>query len=120
MNVAIAAPEDDFGGFDLELFGIELEHQINTKIKPELRHSLDRQEEAFLNELGKHPKIIAERLRLAQEHADYSRRKERRAFVASGAAARAATREMAGQLAKKWKAPCIAVNRLSGSQSVSA
>ena len=78
MNIAIAAPEDDFGGFDLELFGIELEHQVDTKIKPELKRSLDAQEEAFLLELQKNPKVIAERLRLAQERVEYRRRKERR------------------------------------------
>ena len=120
MQVAIAAPEDDFGGFDLELFGLELEHQINTKLKPELKRSLDAREETFLRALQQNPKMIAERLRLAQEHADYRRRKERREFVASGEAARAATREMAGHLAKKWKAPCITVNRLTGAQNATA
>ena len=119
MNVAIATPEDDFSGFDLELFGIELEHQIDTKVKPELKRSLDAQEEAFLLELQSHPQVVAERLRLAQEHADYRRRKERREYVASGEAARIATQGMAAHLSRKWKVPLI-TNRLSGSQSASA
>jgi len=120
MNVAIAAPEDDFGGFDLELFGLEFEHQVNTKIKPELKRTLDERESNFLHELQNHPQAVAERLRLAQEQADYRRRKERREYVASGEAARATTHELAKQLARKWNAPFLPRHRLNGAQDASA
>lgn len=76
--------------FDLDVFVLELEHQIETRVKPELKRVLDRREAEFLACMDAHPAVIAERARCAREWADYRRRVERRRYVASGEAAYAA------------------------------
>ena len=112
--VALAAPCEDEGGFDLEVFGLEFGHQVDTRIKPEIKRQLDRREATFQTELASDPKEVALRTRVTQEHSDYQRRKERRAFVESGEAERLAqegrrrnVRELAIQLAHQWKVPFI-------------
>ena len=100
---------------DLDLFCLELEHQVHTRLKADIERVLDERDAAFQAELAAHPATIAERERHQRESADYRRRKERREYVASGAAARAVQEEqlhpgtpnaeLAVQLARQWNVP---------------
>jgi hypothetical protein len=114
------AEAEQLAGLDLDLFCLELEHQVQTRLKADIKRVLDEREVAFQAELAADPAIAAERERLTQERADYQRRKERRDYVTSGAAARAAEEtllsrppviEMAGQLAKQWDVPFVTDTR---------
>ena len=117
MSVTIAPSSDDEDPLDLDLFILELEHQIQTRIQPQIKANLDRLDADFQAGLENHPKTKAERERLAQEQADYQRRKERQRFVQSGEAARAAeterknsappARDLAEHLARNWKVQLI-------------
>ena len=103
---------EQLAGLDLDLFCLELEHQVQTRLKADIKRVLDEREAAFQAELAADPAVAAERERLAQERAEYQRRRERREHVTSGAAARAAAEgasrsgspvnAMAEQLAKQW------------------
>lgn len=100
------APSSNDFELDLELFGLELEYQIQTRIRPHLKATLDQKDAQFRASLEQHPDEKVRRERLAQEHADYQRRKERRQFVESGEAARAAAQTitvLAQQLAQCWQ-----------------
>jgi len=114
------AEAEQLAGLDLDLFCLELEHQVQTRLKTDIKRVLDEREAAFQSELAADPVVAAERERLAQERAEYQRRKERREYVTSGAAARAAEEtllsrppviEMAGQLAKHWNVPFVTDTR---------
>ncbi|MGD0089211.1 MAG: hypothetical protein ABSE73_04765 [Planctomycetota bacterium] len=115
------AEAEQLEAFDLDLFCLELEYQVQTRLKADIKRVLDERDAAFQAQLAANPAVAAERARLAQEHAEYQRRKERREYVTSGAAARAAeaealrsrppVMEMAGQLAKQWNVPCISDTR---------
>ena len=110
------AEAEQLAGLDLDLFCLELEYQVQTRLKADIKRVLDERDAAFQAELAADPAVAAERERLAQELAEYQRRKERREYVTSGAAARAAEEalrqrppviEMAGQLAKQWNVPFV-------------
>ena len=107
------APLSEDSGLDLELFGLELAHQVQTRITPQLKVALDRKEAEFIEALNEDPCEKLRQDRLAQEHADYQRRKERRQYVESGDAARATQPALAADLARQWKAPLIRRHRTS-------
>ena len=117
---------EDQDALDLDLFCLELEHQVQTRITPELQRTLDERQAAFDAALDTHPNTVRERQRHVQERADYERRKERRHYVESGQAARAAlqqakrkarpARELASQLARTWRVPLILDPRLSAAR----
>jgi hypothetical protein len=105
------AEAEQLAGLDLDLFCLELEYQVETRLKADIKRVLDERDAAFQAKLAADPAVAAERERLAQERAEYQRRKERREYVTSGAAARAAeeasrsgppVHAMARQLAKQW------------------
>jgi len=111
--IATAAPAGD-ENFDLELFILELEHQIQSRVRPELQRLHVEAQCRFEAELAIDPSEAARRARIAQEQADYLRRKERRRYVESGEAATATRREhgepassesLASDLAKRWRVP---------------
>jgi len=114
------AEAEQLEALDMDLFCLELEYQVQTRLKADIKRVLDEREAAFQAELAANPAVAAERERLAQEREEYQRRKERREYVTSGAAARAAeealrTRppviEMAGQLARQWNVPFVTDSR---------
>jgi len=115
------AEAEQLEALDMDLFCLELEYQVQTRLKADIKRVLDERDAAFQAELAADPAVAAERERLAQERAEYQRRKERREYVASGAAARAAETgalpsrptviEMAGQLAKQWDVPFVTDTR---------
>jgi hypothetical protein len=114
------AETEQLEALDMDLFCLELEYQVETRLKADIKRVLDERDAAFQAELAADPAVAAERERLAQEHAEYQRRKERREYVTSGAAARAAEEallsrppviDMAGQLAKQWNVPLVTHTR---------
>jgi len=109
-------------GLDLDLFCLELEYQVMTRLKADIKRVLDERDAAFQAAFAAHPANTAERERHERELADYRRRKERRQYVESGAAARAAEeegrrsrpplQELAATLAHHWNAPLTTAPRL--------
>lgn len=111
------AETDSLEALDLDLFCLELEYQVQTRLKTDIKRVLDERDAKFQATLAAHPASIAERERHQREQADYRRRKERRAYIESGAAAQAAQeeearsrpplKELAAQLAQHWNVPMI-------------
>jgi len=123
MNATLNHAETEtLNSLDLDLFCLELEYQVQTHLRADIKRVLDERDAAFQAELTAHPATIAERERHERELADYRRRKERRQFVASGEAARAAEadsrrsrpplQELAATLAQHWNAPLTVEPRL--------
>ena len=133
MRIIPAAHDGDNEGLnrlDLDLFGLEIEYQVQTRMRPLLKLALDAKDAQFQAELAQRPEVIAEQRRLAEARAEYQRRKERRAYVESGQAALAAEqdkrrnlpsiRELGQQLARHWNVPFIIDRRLNGSRPATA
>jgi len=87
------AEVEQLEALDMDLFCLELEYQVETRLKADIKRALEELEAAFQAELAAKPAVAAERERLAQERAEYQRRKERREYVTSGAAAHTAAEE---------------------------
>ena len=118
MNATMNHSETEaLNSLDLDLFCLELGHQVLTRFTADIKRVLDERDAAFQAALAAHPATIAECERHQRESADYQRRKERRDFVASGAAARAVQEEqlhpgtpddkLAAQLARQWHVPML-------------
>lgn len=127
MNATLRhAATEALDGLDLDLFCLELEHQVMTRFTADIKRVLDERDAVFRAKLAAYPAVIAERERYQRERADYLRRKERRQFVASGEAARAAEeechrsrpplQELAATLAQHWNAPLTVEPRLQSSK----
>ena len=122
----IDTTEDEGEGVDWELFGLEFEYAVETRIKPALRTALQKSQDAFDLAMNARPEVQAEAVRWALERADYARRRERQAYVTAQQAKLAAKARharpdtrigfLAQGLAMAWKAGFVRNERLSARQ----
>jgi hypothetical protein len=102
---------------DVELFCLELDHQIQTAIRPALKAELDRRQRVFDATLKCLAKCVpnhgrTQRWTTGRNRTPHKRKRRRKNRSRHGTAKPAFVRDLAARLAKRWQAPLIIDPRL--------